>query len=116
MQGVFPGKFHRRKPLIPVMNRFGSLGVPDECVIAPPASMFQFMHLHLDFNAFVAALNHGALLSFMGVSRIQLCRVCSKLLTSGCCGGTLSNLLTERCHRVQKWFGFDPLLQLFEIG
>jgi len=144
MQGELPGKFHRWKPLIPVMNRFGSLGVPDQCVIAPPAPVFQFMHLHLDLNAFIAALNHEALLVYrelMGVSRIRLCRVCSKLLTSGC-GGSLSNLLAERRHTFReygarilsgaakfnraevlvplavgrKWFGFDPLLQLLEIG
>lgn len=62
VQGVFPGKFHRREPLIPVVDRFGSFWVPDQRIIAPPAPVLQFVKLHFDLDAFIAALNHGFLI------------------------------------------------------
>jgi len=45
--------------LVPMMNRFRSLGVLYKCIVAPPPAMLQFMKLHFDFNALVACLNHG---------------------------------------------------------
>jgi len=69
MQGIFSCKIHGGESLIPVMNRFGSFGVPDQCVIAPPTPVLQFMKLHLDLNAFVTALNHDNLLWSKSVLR-----------------------------------------------
>jgi hypothetical protein len=57
LQGRFHGQILRRKFFDPVVNRFGSLWVLYQCVIALPA-VLELMNFHFDFYTFVNCLDH----------------------------------------------------------
>jgi hypothetical protein len=61
LQRIFLGQIHRGEFPVSAVERFGSLRVRDQRVIALPEALLQLMNLQFDFYTFVELLNHVVL-------------------------------------------------------